>query len=430
MGETLKYDTSLMKGYINSEELERMHSRVEIAHDLLVNRNGEGSDFLGWMDLPEEVDSKVIADIEKTAEKLRKISDYIVIVGIGGSYLGARATIESLSSGRDEEVKILFPGYNMSGHQMADLVDFLRDKDFSVNMISKSGTTTEPAIAFRMLESLLIEKYGANGAKERIVCTTDKEKGALRKIADKKGYKSFVIPDDVGGRFSVLTPVGLVPIACSGIDIKELLKGAKDQRKGSMDCDLETNLSYRYAAIRHMLYRKGKRIEVLASFDSGLHYVDEWWKQLFGESEGKSSHSIFPASCDFSTDLHSMGQLIQEGERNIFETFIIIDEEGQRCEIPFSKDDEDNLNYIAGKQLDYVNKKAYEATAEAHFEGGVPNSAIILSKRSPYCLGRLFYFFEKAVAVSAYISGVNPFNQPGVESYKNKMFKLLGKPSS
>lgn len=427
MAGTLKYDTKFMEGYIHTEELKRMSKRVKVAHDFLVNRDGEGSDFLGWIDLPVEVDSSLIEEIKKTAEKLRKNSDYIVIIGIGGSYLGARATIESLAPDAERE-KILFSGYNMSGHQMADLMDFLRDKDFSVNMISKSGTTTEPAIAFRMLENLLVEKYGEKGTKERVVCTTDKENGALRQIADEKGYKSFVIPDNVGGRFSVFTPVGLVPVACAGIDIKELLEGAKAQREMSMDCDLVTNPSYHYAAIRSMLYRKGKRIEILSSFDSGLHYVDEWWKQLFGESEGKSFHSIFPASCDFSTDLHSMGQLIQEGERNIFETFILIEEEGTRCEIPRSEDDRDNLNYIAGKQLDYVNKKAYEATSEAHFEGGVPNSTIILSKRSPYCLGRLFYFFEMAVAVSAYLAGVNPFNQPGVDSYKNKMFKLLGKP--
>jgi glucose-6-phosphate isomerase len=300
-------------------------------------------------------------------------------------------------------------------------------KDFSVNVISKSGTTTEPAIAFRVLEKELIDRYGHEEAKKRIVCTTDREKGALKDLADKKGYKLYVIPDDVGGRFSVLSPVGLFPAACAGIDIESMIAGSRYQLETSGGCSYD-NPSYLYAAIRNILYRNGKFIEILASFDSRLHYMDEWWKQLFGESEGKGGRSIFPVSCDFSTDLHSMGQLIQQGQRNIFETFLVVEKDSNICEIPLREENDDNLNYLAGKQLDHVNRKAYEATTEAHFEGGVPNSTIFVPERSAFCLGQLFYFFEKAVAVSAYMFGVNPFDQPGVEAYKNKMFKLLGKP--
>ena len=427
--DNLKYDTKYLEGYVLKEDLEGIYPELEKAHDFLVNRNGPGKDYLGWLDLPEAITEDTNKDIEKTAGMLRDNSDVIVIVGIGGSYLGAKSTIETLATLPNRR-KILYAGYNLSGDHLAYLRDFLKDKDFSINVVSKSGTTTEPAVAFRVLETLLKEKYDSSQIKDRVVCTTDSEKGALKKIADKAGYKCFVIPDDVGGRFSVLTPVALFPAACAGIDIRQLMAGAHNQMVASSACDLESNTSYRYAATRNILYRKGKKIEVFASFNYRVHYVDEWWKQLYGESEGKGAHSIFPTSCDFTTDLHSMGQLIQQGERNLFETFLVVEEESTKCAIPESIENTDNLNYLAGKQLDYVNKKAYEATREAHFEGGVPNSTVFVPERSAFCLGQLFYFFEKAVAISAYLFGVNPFDQPGVEAYKQKMFKLLGKPGA
>ncbi|MBU1894381.1 MAG: glucose-6-phosphate isomerase, partial [Candidatus Omnitrophica bacterium] len=323
---------------------------------------------------------------------------------------------------------IFFAGHNLSGDFISNLLTEIQDKDISVIVVSKSGTTTEPAIAFRIIENFLRKKYGSKKIKERIVCITDEKNGALKSIAKKRGYKSFVIPNNIGGRFSVLTPVGLLPIACAGINIKELIAGACAERKDSLSENLNKNISYKYAAIRNILYRKGKKIEILSSFDNSLHYFDEWWKQLFGESEGKGGQSIFPVSCDFSTDLHSMGQLIQEGERNIFETFLVAEKQNVRCIVPKNKENLDNLNYLAGKRVDYINRKAYEATRSAHFEGGVPNNTIWFEGKSAFCLGQLFYFFEKAAAVSGYLRGINPFDQPGVESYKNKMFKLLGKP--
>jgi glucose-6-phosphate isomerase len=427
MGKLLKYDTGYMKGFVSEEDLKGILPEVEKAHELLETRTGPGSEYLGWMDLPVNISEGEIRDIEKSADRLRQNSDAVIIVGIGGSYLGARAAVETLAPGHVGD-KMFFAGHNLSGDYLSHILDKLEGKDVSVNIISKSGTTTEPALAFRIIEDALSRKYGAEHLSDRIVCTTDASKGALRDIADSKGYKSFVIPDDVGGRFSVLTPVGLFPIACAGISIGDLIEGARRQREESLKCDLGSNISYKYAALRNILYRKGKRIEILASFDGRLHYVDEWWKQLFGESEGKGARGIFPASCDFSADLHSMGQLIQDGERNLIETFITVEKESDKCPIPHSAENQDNLNYLSGKQLDYVNRKSFEATAEAHFEGGVPNSTVIMPERSAFSLGQLFYFFEKAVAVSAYIAGVNPFNQPGVEAYKQKMFKLLGKP--
>ncbi|MFC1548777.1 glucose-6-phosphate isomerase [Candidatus Omnitrophota bacterium] len=429
MQKDLRLDTRYLDKTVTKDDFKAIFPEVEKAHALLESKSGPGSDYLGWVDLPENVSEELIEDIENTASAMNRNSDAIIIVGIGGSYLGARATVETLSKEAARK-KIFFAGHNMSCEYLSELLHKLKDKDVSVNVISKSGTTTEPAIAFRILEDFLKKKYGPDKIKDRIVCTTDSEKGALKQIADKRGYKSFVIPDDVGGRFSVLTPVGLFPIACAGINIRELIEGAREQRNKSLDCDLENNMSYKYAAARNCLYRKGKRVEILASFNSKLHYVDEWWKQLFAESEGKNGHSIFPASCDFSTDLHSMGQLIQQGERNLFETFLVIEDGCAECKIPEDKEDLDNLNYLAGKQLSYVNRKAYEATAEAHFEGGVPNLTVFIPKRTAFCLGQLYYFFEKAVSISAYMSGVNPFDQPGVEAYKNKMFKLLGKPGN
>lgn len=427
MSKRLRLDTGYLKGFVSEKDIEGILPEVEKAHSLLVNKNGEGSDYLGWMDLPCNTDEGLLKDIRDTASRARDNSEAIVIIGIGGSYLGARATIETLAEPEDRK-KIFFAGHNMSCESLSYLLRELEDKDVSVNVISKSGTTTETAIAFRILEDFLENKYGPGNISDRVICTTDREKGALKNIADEKGYKSFVIPDDVGGRFSVFTPVGLLPVACAGIDIGEFIGGALSQREESVACDIGKNTSYMYAAVRNCLYRKGKKIEILGSFNSKLHYVDEWWKQLFGESEGKGGHGIFPASCDFSTDLHSMGQLIQQGERNLFETFLVVEKECAECLIPPSEDDLDNLNYLANKQLSYVNRKAYEATAEAHFEGEVPNSTVFIPEMTPFHLGQLFYFFQKAVGISAYIAGVNPFNQPGVEAYKNKMFKLLGKP--
>jgi len=429
MQKQLKLDTKYLKGFIEEKDLRGISSEIETAHMLLEKQKGPGKEFLGWMDLPEEIDEALLKNIEDTAAELNHNSDAIIIIGIGGSYLGARATIETLAP-KLVNKKIFFTGYNLSGDYISQLLEDLADKDVSVNVISKSGMTTEPAIAFRIIEDFLEKKYGPEKMKDRVVCTTDKKSGALKSIAKKKGYKSFVIPDNVGGRFSVLTPVGLLPIACAGINIRDLVAGAKQQQHNSRDHDLENNISCRYAAIRNLLYRKGKKIEILASFDNRLHYVDEWWKQLFGESEGKGGHSIFPVSCDFSTDLHSMGQLIQQGERNIFETFLVAEKQTRDCLIPQDKDNLDNLNYLADKQVDYINMKAYEATAEAHFEGSVPNSTIFFAERSAFCLGQLFYFFERAAAISGYLFGVYPFDQPGVESYKKKMFKLLGKPGA
>ena len=427
MSGKLIYDTRNMEGFVGLSELDQMRQAVEKAHEFLVKRNGPGKEFLGWMDLPERCDEGLISEVEETASALVENSEVTVFIGIGGSYLGAKALIEAVcpSSARK---KIVFSGYNMSGTELEELLSELKEKDFSVNVISKSGTTTEPAIAFRLIESLLVEKYGSKGASGRVVCTNDKDNGALRKIAEEKGYKSFVVPRDVGGRFSVLSPVGLFPAAVAGVDVRSLLKGARAQKEDMAGDDAGNNSAYRYAAMRNILYGKGKVIEIFSVFESYLRYSAEWWKQLFGESEGKDGRGIFPAGCNFSTDLHSLGQLIQDGKRNIFETFLTVENEGSLCSVPELKDDVDELNYIAGMKIKDVNKKAYEAVAKAHFEGGVPNSTICLEKRSAYSMGRLFYFLETAVAVSAYISGVNPFNQPGVEAYKKEMFRLLGKP--
>ncbi|MGD2278763.1 MAG: glucose-6-phosphate isomerase [Candidatus Omnitrophota bacterium] len=429
MPKDLILDAKYMEGYVTKDDLEGILPEIEKAHSFLEKRNGPGGDFLGWMDLPENTKESLLRDIEETSSKLISNSDVIVIIGIGGSYLGARAAIETILP-EFRRKKIIFAGHNLSTEHMTQLLEHMKDKDVSVNVISKSGTTTEPSIAFRIIEFFLKKKYGPDDIKERIVCTTDKRKGTLKAIADARGYKTFVIPDDVGGRFSVLTPVGLVPIACAGINIRDIIAGARQQRKVSLKPDIDSNISYRYAADRNILYRKGKRVEVLSNFDGNLQYVSEWWKQLFGESEGKDGKGLFPASCDFTTDLHSMGQLIQDGERILLETFLVIEKECGDCIIPEDRENMDNLNYLAGKHLDFVNKKAYEATASAHFEGGVPNSTVFISEKSPFCLGQLFYFFEKAAALSGYLLGVNPFDQPGVDAYKNKMFKLLGKPGA
>ena len=416
-----------MKGFVSDEDMRDILPEVEKAHSFLEKKNGPGKEYLGWMDLPVNMPEDLLRRIEGTAGEMRQSSDAVIVVGIGGSFLGAKAAIEMLTP---EFVgsKVFFAGQNLSASYLNGLLSSLKDREVSVNVISKSGGTTEPAVAFRIIEEFMERKYGRERSRSRIVCTTDAHKGALKGMADKKSYRTFVIPDDVGGRFSVLTPVGLLPIACAGINISELLAGARKAREEAGRCDLEINPSYRYAALRNVLYRKGKKIEILSNFDGRFHYVNEWWKQLFGESEGKAGKGIFPASCDFTTDLHSIGQLIQQGERNIFETFLIAEKEDRSCVIPSNDDNMDNLNYLTGVSESAINTKAYKAVAEAHFEGGVPNSTVVVDEISAFCLGQLFYFFEKAAAVSAYVSGVNPFDQPGVEAYKSKMFKLLGKP--
>lgn len=429
MGELIRYDTSRMEGFVSSEEIKSLEPGIRKAHAFLSEKNGPGGEYLGWLDLPGRTEEKIIRGIEEAAGYFRETSDTIVVIGIGGSYLGARAVINALSSPEDRQ-RIKFAGHNISSRQMRELIEYLKDRDFSVNVISKSGTTTEPAIAFRMLEALLREKYSSEEIKKRVIATTGPRGGALRGIADSNGYRAFDIPDDVGGRFSVLTPVGLLPCACAGVDIRALLEGAEQMKEALAECDAEKNPSDRYAAIRNILYSKGKKIEILSSFESGLHYLAEWWRQLFGESEGKASKGIFPSTCDFSTDLHSMGQLIQQGERNLFETFVAVENENVEFPIPLRGENLDNLDYLAGRQLSEVNFQAYEATAEAHFAGGVPCSTIFMPEVSALYLGQVLYFFQKAVAISAYLSGVNPFDQPGVELYKKNMFTRLGKPGS
>lgn len=427
MKQDLRLDTSYLERFVSKADLKKIFPEVKRAHTALMERKGAGKDFLGWMDLPDNINDKLIKEIKETAKKLADISDVLLVIGIGGSYLGARAIIEALLPGTVGE-KIIFVGNNLCGADLKRVLESIKDKEVTVNVVSKSGTTTEPAVAFRIIEDFLKKKY-SNSLSDRIVCTTDKRKGALKKIADMRKYKTFVIPDDVGGRFSVLSPVGLLPAAAACVDISALIEGARAQRKVTGTADFDKNLSCKYAAVRNILYRKGKRIEILSNFDGTLHYMAEWWKQLFGESEGKKGRGIFPSSCDFSTDLHSVGQLIQEGERNIFETFLIAERSGTSLKVPRDKENLDALNYLAGMELDYINHKAYEATAMAHYEGGVPNSTVYIPEKNAFYLGKLFYFFEMAVAVSGYLFGVNPFDQPGVDAYKNNMFKLLGKPA-
>ncbi len=427
MSDKLRYDITNLSGFVNDTDLAGIEREILEAHKLLQDKNGPGSDFLGWMDLPGSFSSQDISEIDEAAASLDDCSDLMVVIGIGGSYLGAKALIESVCPPKQRE-KIVFAGFDICGSALQELIEKLETRDFSVNVISKSGTTTEPAIAFRMIESLLLRKYGPEGAAKRVICTTDKDKGALRQIATQRGYRSFVIPRDVGGRFSVLSPVGLLPAAMAGVDIRRLLEGALEQKEIVSRKDMNSNPACLYAAVRNALWRKGKVTEIFSVFENPLRYVAEWWKQLFGESEGKQGKGIFPAGCVFSTDLHSMGQFVQEGNRNIFETFLIARKGEPKPEVPREDDDADGLNYIAGMSVDEVNKRAYEATAKAHCEGGVPNSTIFIEERSAFCLGALFYFLETAVAVSGYVLGVNPFDQPGVEAYKKEMFRLLGKP--
>ncbi len=423
MGITLNRDH--LSGFLRKEDYKKIAPALKKAHEALHAKKGPGNDFLGWLDLPGRVSGAFLKELDGLAAMVQNNSDALVSVGIGGSYLGIRSTVEFL--GGAPKLPIHYAGHNMSSEDLSGLLQRLQDRRVSIVVISKSGTTTEPALAFRILKRFMQERYGEAQLKERIICVTDGKKGALKKIADTYGFRSFVIPDDVGGRFSVLTPVGLVPLACAGVDVRGLLEGARAGQDEYGQNDPERNAAYQYAASRYLLYQKGKLIEVLASFYPNLFYVAEWWKQLFGESEGKDGQGIFPASVMYSTDLHSMGQLMQNGVRVIFETFLMIEKVSRDIVIPKDEADLDGFNCVAGKGLDFVNKKAYEATAAAHDEGDVPSLTITLSKADAFHLGQLYYFFEKAVAISGYLLRVNPFDQPGVEAYKAKMFKLLGK---
>ena len=432
----ITFDYSKTAGFISEEEIGYMSRLTEQAKDVLVSKNGAGNDFLGWIDLPVDYDKEEFSRIEKAAEKNKKDSDVLIVIGIGGSYLGARAAIEFLRHGFYNSLpkekrgtpEIYYVGNSISSTYLQGVIDVIGDRDFSVNVISKSGTTTEPAIAFRIFKKMLEDKYGQEEAAKRIYATTDKARGALKDLATKEGYESFVVPDDVGGRFSVLTAVGLLPIAVSGADIKALMDGAASGRELALNEKFEDNEAMKYAAIRNILLRKGKSVEVLANYEPALHYIGEWWKQLYGESEGKDQKGIFPAAVDFTTDLHSMGQFIQDGARIMFETVMNVEEARETITIEKEAEDLDGLNYLAGKTMDFVNKSAMNGTILAHTDGSVPNLMIKIPKMDEFHLGQLFYFFEFACGVSGYILGVNPFNQPGVESYKKNMFALLGKP--
>lgn len=436
MSKQVTFDYSKALQFVGQHEVDNLAAQVRAAHDQLHNGTGAGSDFLGWIDLPTAYDKEEFARIQKAAAKIQSDSDVLIVIGIGGSYLGARAAIESLSHSfynylpkeKRKTPEIYFAGNNISSTYVNHLLDLIEGKDFSVNVISKSGTTTEPAIAFRIFRAALEQKYGKEEARKRIYATTDREKGALKKLANEEGYETFVIPDDVGGRYSVLTAVGLLPIATAGISIEDMMQGAADAAKEFSNPNLAENAAYQYAAVRNALYRKGKVTEILVNYEPSLHYVSEWWKQLFGESEGKDYKGIYPASVDFSTDLHSMGQFIQEGNRNIFETVIQVTEVPSHITIESDPTDLDGLNFLAGKTLDFVNKKAFQGTLLAHTDGQVPNLVVNVPDLTPYSFGYLVYFFEKACGISGYLLGVNPFDQPGVEAYKKNMFALLGKP--
>ena len=430
---SLKLNDNFLNGFIEAHELENMKPFCKVAHELLVSHTGAGSDFHGWVNLPENYDKEEYARIKTAAEKIKKNSDVLVVIGIGGSYLGARAVIEFLKSPLYNNLKkdtpdIYFAGNNISTTALNELISICDGRDVSINVISKSGTTTEPAIAFRVFKKILVDKYGEAGARERIFVTTDKARGTLKKFSDAAGYETFVVPDDIGGRYSVLTAVGLLPIAVSGVDIDLLMSGARDAMTKFKSYDLEQNEALKYAAIRNILYRRGYSTEILVGYDPYLLMLNEWWKQLYGESSGKDGKGIYPSSVIFSTDLHSLGQYIQQGRRNLFETVISVADQGEEFIIPNDEDNVDGLNFISGKTLDYVNKTAMYATLLAHNDGGVPNIVLELCDRSERSLGYLLYFFEFACAMSGYLLGVNPFDQPGVEAYKKNMFALLGKP--
>ena len=432
----VSFDYGKASTFISEEEVSYMSGLVADAKEQLVEKTGAGNDFLGWIDLPVDYDKDEFARIKKAAKKIQQDSEVLVVIGIGGSYLGARAAIEFLRHGfynnLPKEVRktpeIYYAGNSISGTYLKGLTDVIGDRDFSVNIISKSGTTTEPAIAFRVFKELLEKKYGKEGAAKRIYATTDKEKGALKNLATEEGYETFVVPNDVGGRFSVLTAVGLLPIAVSGADIDRLMEGAAEGRRLALEQEFSENDALQYAAIRNILLRKGKSVEVLADYEPSLHYVAEWWKQLYGESEGKDQKGLFPASVDLTTDLHSMGQFIQDGARIMFETVLNVEQSRESVVLNEEPVDLDGLNYLAGKDMDFVNKSAMNGTILAHTDGHVPNLMVTIPEQNEFYLGELFYFFEFAVGISGYLLGVNPFNQPGVESYKKNMFALLGKP--
>ncbi len=430
------FDYSKVSSFISDEEVVNMKKIAEDAKKVLLEKTGAGNDFLGWIDLPVDYDKEEFERIKKAAKKIQGDSEVLVVIGIGGSYLGARAAIEFLRHGFYNNVskevrktpEIYYAGNSISPAYLKGLIDVIGDRDFSVNIISKSGTTTEPAIAFRVFKEMLEKKYGKEEAAKRIYATTDKEKGALKGLATAEGYESFVVPDDVGGRFSVLTAVGLLPIAVSGADIDKLMEGAASGRDKALNNVFEENDAMLYASIRNILHRKGKLVEITANYEPSLHYFGEWWKQLYGESEGKDQRGIFPAAVDLTTDLHSMGQFIQDGSRNMFETVVNIENTDAKIYIEEDPDDLDGLNYLAGKDMDFVNKSAMNGTVLAHTDGNVPNLMVNVPEQNEFYLGELFYMYEFACGISGYILGVNPFNQPGVESYKRNMFALLGKP--
>ena len=431
-----KISIDLKNTKITDKEILEYKKEVAKIHEELHSRSDDEKDFVGWLNLPTNYDKKEFSRIKKAAKKINKESDILIVIGIGGSYLGARAVIEALtntfynlqSDTQRKTPQILYAGNNLSPNYINDLIQYIGDKDFSVNVISKSGTTTEPGIAFRIFREILENKYGIEEARSRIYVTTDKERGALKTLSDSEGYERFVIPDNVGGRYSVLTAVGLLPIAAAGIDIDKLMEGARIAQDKYNDSDLKYNECYKYAVARNILYKNKKTTEIFVNYEPKLHYFTEWWKQLFGESEGKDNKGIFPAGVDFTTDLHSMGQYIQEGKRNLFETVISVKNPLSDIKINTDEDNLDGLNYLVGKGLDYVNKKAMEGTIQAHVDGDVPNIKVEIDNLDGECMGELIYFFEKACAMSGMILGVNPFNQPGVEKYKTNMFKLLEKP--
>ncbi|KAF0335160.1 glucose-6-phosphate isomerase [Pediococcus acidilactici] len=433
----ISFDSSNVADFVHENELAEIQPMVTAADELVRKGTGAGSDFRGWLDLPSNYDKEEFARIKKAAEKIREDSEVFVAIGIGGSYLGARAAIDFLNNTfynmltkeqRNGAPQVIFAGNSISSTYLADVLNLIGDRDFSINVISKSGTTTEPAIAFRVLKEKLIAKYGEEEAKKRIYATTDRAKGALKTEADAEGYEEFVVPDDIGGRFSVLSAVGLLPIAVAGGDIDQLMKGAEDASKEYTDTDVNKNDAYKYAALRNILYRKGYTTELLENYEPTLQYFGEWWKQLMGESEGKDQKGIYPSSANFSTDLHSLGQYIQEGRRDLMETVINVEKPNHDIDIPKEAENLDGLRYLEGRTMDEVNKKAYQGVTLAHNDGGVPVMTLNIPDQTAYTLGYMIYFFEAAVAVSGYLNGINPFNQPGVEAYKSNMFALLGKP--
>ena len=430
---TLKLNDHYLQKFIRPEEYKNIQPSIDAAHKQLVERTGAGNDYLGWVDLPQNYDKEEFARIKVATEKIRASCDVLIVIGIGGSYLGARAVIEFMNGQQYNQINgdapdIYYAGRDISAASMNELLRICEGKDICINVISKSGTTTEPAVAFRVFRALLEQKYGKEGARERIFVTTDRARGTLKSFSDDAGYETFVVPDDVGGRFSVLTAVGLLPIAVAGIDIDALMKGADDARVAFADSDINNNACYRYAAIRNILYRKGKVTEILVGYETYAQMFSEWWKQLYGESEGKDGKGIFPASVVFSTDLHSLGQFIQDGTKNQFETVISIENSDDHFLIPGDPNNIDGLNFLSGMELDEVKNKAMLGTLLAHEDGGVPNIVLELKDRSAHSLGYMIYFFELACAISGYVLGVNPFDQPGVEAYKKNMFALLGKP--